>query len=90
MLKSMIMILALLGGTVGMVHADESAGEKAEATAHKARRETKKMMHRAQEKVCAEGDAKCLSEKVKHRSQEGSDYLQDKSQEAKDKAQDQQ
>lgn len=81
-MKALIMTVALLGVT-GLVYAEETIGEKAEAAGNDATRSVKKGVNRAQEAVCAEGDVKCLSEKAKHRAEEGTDYSKDKANELK-------
>lgn len=81
-MKALIMTLALLGVT-GLSYAEETIGEKAEAAAHDATRSVKKGANRAQEVVCTQGDVKCLSEKAKHRAEEGTDYSKDKVKELK-------
>lgn len=81
-MKSLIMAVALMGMT-GFAYCEETISEKAEAAANDASRSVKKGVHRAQEVVCTEGDVKCLSEKAKHRAEEGKDYSKDKVKELK-------
>lgn len=81
-MKSLIMAVALMGLT-GFAYCEETLGEKAEASANDASRSVKKGVNRVQEAVCAEGDMKCLSEKAKHRAEEGTDYTKDKAKELK-------
>jgi hypothetical protein len=81
-MKALIMAVALMGMT-GAAYCEETVGEKAEAAANDAGRSVKKGAHRVQEAVCAEGDVKCLSEKAKHRAEEGKDYTKDKAKEMK-------
>jgi uncharacterized low-complexity protein len=81
-MKTLIMAAALLGMT-GLTYAEETITEKTEATANDATRSVKKGVNRAQEAVCVEGDVKCLSEKAKHRAEEGTDYSKDKLKELK-------
>lgn len=76
-----LMFTGLMGA--GALHAEETIGEKAAATANDAQRAVKKGAHRAEEMVCMEGDAKCLAEKAKHRAQEAGDYTKDKAKEVK-------
>jgi hypothetical protein len=84
MLTKVLVVFAILSaGPVAF--ANETLGEKGSATAHDAKRSMKKTGHRMKEAVCAEGDAKCLAEKAKHRTQEGSDYVKDKASETGDK-----
>lgn len=68
---------------VGGAHADESVGEKAQATGNDAGRALKKGAHRVEESVCMQSDSKCLEEKAKHRAEEGKDYTKDKMSELK-------
>lgn len=81
-MKSLIMAVALMGMT-GIAYCEETIGEKAEATTNDATRSVKKGVNRAKEAVCGEGDVKCLSEKAKHRAEEGKDYSTDKVKELK-------
>ena len=81
-MKTLIMVLALVGGMT-TVHAEETMGEKAQATANDAGRAVKKGAHRAKEAVCMKSDAKCLAEKAKHRGQEAGDAVSDKASEVK-------
>ena len=86
MVKSILTALTLsatLIGAAAHVYAEETMGEKAEATANDATRAVKKGAHRAQEAVCAESDAECLAEKAKHRAEEAKDYTKDKTKEIK-------
>lgn len=66
------------------VFANESLTEKTSAKTNDMARSAKKMAHRAQEKVCAKGDAECLKQKAEHRAQEAKDYTTDKAQEVND------
>jgi hypothetical protein len=81
-MKKIIASLALIG-LIGAAYADETVGEKAQATGNDAARAVKKGVHRTQEAVCAESDAKCLAEKAKHRAEEAKDYTKDKASEIK-------
>jgi hypothetical protein len=72
-----------LAGVVAV--AEQSASEKGSAATNDAVRKVKKMGHRAEEAMCAEGDAKCLAKKGKHRADESSDYVKDKAKEVGDK-----
>ena len=82
-MKTLIMVLALVGGMTAAVHAEETMGEKTTATAHDAGRAMKKGAHRASEAVCMKSDTKCLAEKAKHRGQETGDAVSDKASEVK-------
>jgi hypothetical protein len=68
-----------------LAFAEQSTTEKGSATAHDGARKMKKMGHRMQEAVCAEGDAACLAKKAKHRAEESKDYMKDKTKEGVDK-----
>jgi hypothetical protein len=81
-MKTSITTAVLLGMT-GFACAEETIAEKTGVTAHDATRSIKKGVNRAQETVCGEGDVKCLSEKAKHRAEEGTDYSKDKLKELK-------
>jgi hypothetical protein len=81
-MKSLIVAVALMGMT-GLGYCEETLGEKAESTVNDATRSVKKGVNRAKETVCGEGDVKCLSEKAKHRAEEGTDYSKDKVKELK-------
>ncbi|MBC7467500.1 MAG: hypothetical protein H7256_16035 [Bdellovibrio sp.] len=82
-MKTLIMVLAIVGGLTATVHAEETMGEKAQATTNDAGRAMKKGAHRAKEAVCMKSDAKCLAEKAKHRGQEAGDAIGDKASEVK-------
>lgn len=81
-MKAIIFGLALTG-LIGIVHADETVGEKAKATTNDAGRSVKKTVHHVQEATCTSGDAKCLAQKAKHRTGEATDYTKDKASEIK-------
>lgn len=81
-MKALIMAVALMG-VAGAAYSEETIPEKAEATANDAARSVKKGVHRVDEAVCTDGDMKCLSEKAKHRAEEGKDYTKDKYKEVK-------
>lgn len=82
--KAIFVALTLTGLMgAGAVYAEETVGEKAQATGNDAARAVKKGAHRVEEAVCMENDAKCLAEKAKHRAQEAGDYTKDKAKEVK-------
>lgn len=81
-MKTILMSLALIG-LMGAAHAEETLGEKAEATGNNVKRSIKKGVNRTKEAVCAKSDAKCLAEKAKHRGEEAVDYTKDKAGEIK-------
>lgn len=83
-MKTLIMILAF-AGFAATVHAEETVGEKAQATTHNAGRAMKKGAHRAKEAVCMKSDAKCLADKAKNRGEEAGDAMGDKATEMKNK-----
>ena len=83
-MHKILVLLSVVCLSSPAVFANETTGEKVDATAHDAKRAVKKSGHRAQEAMCAEGDAKCAGKKLKHRAQEGSDYTKDKAKEMKD------
>jgi hypothetical protein len=64
--------------------AEETTSEKVNANANDAKRAVKKGVHRAQEAVCMENDAKCLARKAKNRGTEAKDYVKDKANETKE------
>lgn len=78
-----IFLVIALWGLSPVTFAEETIGEKTEATVNDAKRGIKKGYHRAKEKVCAKGDVACLTEKAKHRGTESKDYIEDKSKELK-------
>ncbi len=82
MLKVAVLSGFLLCGSMAM--AERTTGEAVDAKANDAGRALKKGGNRVKEAVCAEGDAKCLGKKAKHRGQEGIDYTKDKAKELKD------
>jgi len=73
-MKTMILAIALL---------ITGAMSFAETTADDAERAIKKGAHRTEETMCAEGQAKCLAKKIKHRADEAKDYTKDKTKEMK-------
>ncbi|MGZ3721417.1 MAG: hypothetical protein ACXVA9_00720 [Bdellovibrionales bacterium] len=83
MKAALLAVLAI--GFMGAAHAEQTASEKASATKNDVKRSAKKTWHKGTELVCAEGDAKCAAEKAKHRTQEGTDYIKDKTKETVDK-----
>lgn len=82
MLKIAILSGLLVLGSTSF--ADQTTGEKVDAKMNDAKRSMKKGGNRVKEAVCAEGDAKCLGKKAKHRGEEGVDYTKDKAKELKD------
>lgn len=77
--------LSLVYFGLALAHADESTGEKAQATTNHVKRSIKRGAHRAEEKVCMKSDAECLAEKAKHRASEAGEYTKDKANETLDK-----
>lgn len=85
-MKFVVFIFSISIAVVGFnAYADQSGSEKAAATTDNVKREAKKAVNRTKEFVCAEGDAKCLGRKAKHRASEAADYVDDKTKEASDK-----
>lgn len=83
-MKSIIAVIACIMGLSTAVIAEETLKEKATAGVNDAKRAVKKGVNRTKEFVCAEGDAKCLAKKGKHRVEEGADYVKDKAKEGAD------
>lgn len=83
-MKHILFALALFGFTP-VIFAEENIGETTESKVKDAKRSIKKSYHRATEKICAKGDVACLKDKAKHRGTEAKDYLEDKTDELKDK-----
>lgn len=83
-MKAIILSLLMLAG-VGFAHAEQTVSEKTNASAHNVKRSMKKGVHKVQEAVCSEGDAKCLAKKGSHKMEEGGDYVKDKTNEGVDK-----
>ena len=83
MKASLVFVVALAFS--GWAHAEQTTEEKAEATKNNVQRTVKKKVHNAEEIVCADGDATCMARKAKHRAQESSDYVKDKTKENVDK-----
>lgn len=83
-LLSLVGVLAMLTTPLVSI-ADENIGEKVNSSANDAGRKMKKSSHRAKEKACKDGSASCAGKKVKHRAEEGADYVGDKAEQAKDK-----
>lgn len=82
-MKNIIFVLLLIGGAFSGCD-NKTVSERAEETTNDAKRGTKKTMNRIDEKLCAESDLECLSEKAKHRAEEGADYVEDKAEETVD------
>jgi UDP-N-acetyl-D-mannosaminuronate dehydrogenase len=85
-LMKMKITLILALGFLGVVQADETLNEKAEVKGNDMNRAAKKGTNRMKEMICAEGDAKCLAKKAKHRVDESSDAIGDKTKEVIHKA----
>jgi anti-sigma28 factor (negative regulator of flagellin synthesis) len=81
-MKIFVIAVALMG-MAGLAYSEETLGEKAEAVTNDATRSVKKGVNRTQEAVCMKDDVECLSEKAKHRAEEGTDYSKDKVKELK-------
>ncbi|MBX2987706.1 MAG: hypothetical protein KF802_07390 [Bdellovibrionaceae bacterium] len=81
--KHMLAAAALAFAFAGPVIAAETIGEKAQATAHDAKRGAKKAVNRAKEAVCMEGDLKCAAKKAANRAEEAKDATVDKAKEVK-------
>jgi len=77
----------LVFGFLSVGQAEESLGEKAEATSNSAKRGIKKGYNRTKEAACGTltGDNKvqCLAKKAKNRTEEGVDATKDKASEIK-------
>ena len=71
--------------SAGVAFGEQTAGEKAKDGMNDAGRAVTKKVHRAKEKMCAKGDAKCAADKVKNRTNEATDATKDKATELKDK-----
>lgn len=85
-LKKLFVIALTLGVLTNVVYAEETVGEKTEATVNNAKRAVKKGAHRVEEAVvCAEGDLKCAQKKVANRTKEAAQYVKDKAKEIKNK-----
>ncbi|MBC7537436.1 MAG: hypothetical protein H7281_01340 [Bacteriovorax sp.] len=82
----LIISMFLVLGCFSFVHADETVGEQVQVKSNNVNRAAKKGVNRMKEMVCAEGDAKCLAKKAKHRVQEGADAVGDKTKEVIHKA----
>lgn len=85
-MKLLIASITLLG-FLGAGHAEETMGEKAEATTNSAKRAVKKGVNRTKEAVCGKltGDSKvqCLAKEAQNRVGEGADVVKDKAAEIK-------
>ena len=86
-MKALALVL-VLGMVGGYVHAEETMGDKASATANDVKRAVKKGANRTGEAVCAEGDAKCAAKKLKHRGTEAKDATVDKVDDTKNQVKD--
>jgi hypothetical protein len=65
--------------------AEETVGEKVQATANDAKRGVKKAANRVEEAVCMEGDVKCTAEKAGNRVIEAKDATVDGAKKIKNK-----
>lgn len=79
-MKLMITLVLALG-YFSFAQADETVPEKVQVKSKDVKRATKKGVNRMKEMVCAEGDAKCLTKKAKHRVEEGAETVGDKTKE---------
>jgi len=86
-MKALALIL-VLGMVGGVVHAEETMGDKATATGNDVKRAVKKGAHRTGEAMCAEGDAKCAGKKLKNRGTEAKDATVDKVDDTKNQVKD--
>lgn len=84
-----LIVLALSTGliTSSFAHAEETVGEKAAATATKAKNATKKAYRGAKDEVCEmiNGKMECLPQKVKHKAENAADSAEAKAKELKNK-----
>lgn len=82
---ALVLVLGMIGG---YVHAEETMGDKASATANDVKRAAKKGADKTSEALCTEGDAKCAARKLKHRGTEAKDATVDKVEDTKNKIKD--
>ena len=83
-MKRIIISMLFLG--VAMSACDnQTTLEKFDASKNDVTRSAKKSINQLSESTCNEGDLECLAKKVGHRTEEGADYVKDKSEEALDK-----
>lgn len=85
-MKVLLIAIALIGFT-GVVHAEETVGEKAAVVGKDAKRAVKKGAHRVEESLCGKltGDSKleCLAKEAKNHVVEAKDAVVDKASEVK-------
>lgn len=85
-MKSLIACFAFLG-FLGIGHAEETMGEKTQATTNSAKRTLSKGVNKTKEAFCGKltGDSKveCLAKEAKNRVSEGADTVKDKAVEIK-------
>lgn len=85
-IKKLFVIVLTLGALANAVFAEETVGEKTEATVNNAKRAVKKTAHKVEEAVvCAKDDLKCAQKKAANRTKEAAQYVKDKAKEIKNK-----
>lgn len=82
-MKRIIISMLFLGVAISACD-NQSPSEKMDASKNNMMRSAHKTMNRLDESTCNEGDIKCFAEKAEHRTEEGADYVKDKSEEAVD------
>lgn len=83
----LICILMFTAGVGFVAHAEETVGEKAAATATKAKNTTKEIYRNSKDELCEliNGQMKCVAQKVKHKAQNMTDAAGAKAKEVKNK-----
>jgi hypothetical protein len=84
-LMATFLITFMVSAMGQVLFAEETTGEKIQASAHDAKRGMKKGAHRLEEAVCVASDVKCTSEKVKNRAVEVKDLTVDEVKKIKNK-----
>lgn len=88
MSRAGIIILTLcfiLSCALQIAYADETLAEKSEVAADTVDRGAKKVVNRLKEITCGKGDAACAAQKLKHRAEETTEEVIDKTDAAIDK-----
>jgi len=82
---SKIVLFAALATALTSAYALETENEKKEVSKKELIRETDKTVNRVKEAVCMDSDTECLKAKAKHRVEETTEVVKDKTSEIKNK-----
>ena len=82
---SNLLMIVTLGLFFSTAHATETLPEKSEAVSKDIKREANKAVDRIEEGTCTDTDVECTKKKLENRGKEGTDLIEDKSSEMKNK-----